>query len=89
MRHAKAMVHMAISEGFCNAVHEAMSQGVPCIVSKGTALEELISDGTNGYCVISDDVSGVAEKIGTIIDPEHHSAVKKMGSRNIAAVAVS
>ncbi len=64
MKHCRVFVHMALSEGFGNVVHEAMSQGCICVVSKGTALEELVKDGNNGFVVDPYDV----DKLSTIIN---------------------
>ena len=50
LQRAEAVVAPSRSEGFGIAVVEAMGAGVPVIVSSGTALEELISDG-GGWAV--------------------------------------
>src|SRR3989338_5607147 len=60
---SQLMVHMSKLEGFCNAVHEGISQGLVCIVSNTTALPYLIKDGVNGYCLAPNDFKAVAEKI--------------------------
>ncbi|MDR3643272.1 MAG: glycosyltransferase family 4 protein [Candidatus Doudnabacteria bacterium] len=74
LKHALVYIHMAHSEGFGMVVQEAMSQGAVCLVSRGTGLEELVTDGVNGYALSKDDAEGIAQKIGFIFnhpdDPE-------------------
>ena len=80
LRKSLANVHMAIWESYCNAVHESMSQGCVCIVSKDTALEELVKDGINGFCVGPYDKKTIAEKIKFILenpDSEIINAIRK------------
>ena len=80
LRKSLADVHMAIWESYCNAVHESMSQGCVCVVSKDTALEELIKDGVNGFCVEPYDEIAIAEKIKFILenpDSEIINAIRK------------
>ena len=83
LKHSLANVHMAIWESYCNAVHESMSQGCICIVSKDTALEELIKDGVNGYCVPAHDFNEVASKVKYVLDNSTSSDIKKMRLNNI------
>lgn len=82
LRHSLANTHMASWESYCNAVHESMSQGCICIVSKDTALEELIQDGVNGYAVSVNDDKAVAEKIQYLLREKNSSEVASMRDRN-------
>ncbi len=84
IRHARCMVHLSSLEGFCNAVHEGMSQGIPCIVSSGSALEELIKDGENGFVVRPNDYRKAAEKIRFILNPKNQKIVNKFKHLNVS-----
>ncbi len=83
VKNAKAVIHMAYSEGFCNAVHEAMSQGCICVVSKNTALEELIKDGVNGFCESANDYKAIAGRIKWILDEQNKKSVGEIKNNNI------
>jgi glycosyltransferase involved in cell wall biosynthesis len=83
IKHAKAMVHMAIWESFCNVVHEAMSQGLPVIAADNTALSFLVKDGVSGYLVQTKDDQKVAEKINYILDGNNTEEVNKISETNI------
>lgn len=82
MKNAQMMVHMAMWESFCNVVHEGMSQGLPCIVADNTALPLLIKNGINGYCVETNDVNGLAEKINYILKNSNSQIIEKMRGVN-------
>lgn len=84
IKNAKIVVHMALSEGFCNAVHEAMSQGVPCVVSRDTALEELIKDKVNGLIANSNNAIEIADKINFLNDPANSNLIDIIKNNNIA-----
>ncbi len=83
LRHSLANVHMATWESYCNAVHESMSQGCVCIVSKDTALEELIKDQINGYCVPAFDYNEVASRVKYVLDNSKSPKIQKMRQNNI------
>ncbi len=79
---AQCMVHMALWESFCNAVHEGLSQGLVCVVANNTALPYLIKDGINGYCVETRDVSGLREKIKYILNNKNQPDILAIEKRN-------
>lgn len=83
LKHAEVMVHMAIWESYCNAVHEGMSQGLACIVSNRTALPFLVKDGVNGFCLDPDDSWAVAKKIKFVLDNKSSPIIKAIQKRNI------
>lgn len=56
------------SEGFPNAVLEAMANGVPPIASAGGGTEELIEDGKNGFLVSRGDPEMLRDKIMILKD---------------------
>ncbi|MEK7595002.1 MAG: glycosyltransferase [Patescibacteria group bacterium] len=78
-----AMVHMAIWESFCNVVHEAMSQGVICLVAKNTALPYLIKDKINGFCIPTRDSKKLADRINFILDSKNTFVVDKIKKTNL------
>ncbi len=83
IRHAVAMVHMALWESFCNVVNEGLSQGIPCIVSNVYALPYLVRDGVNGFCLPVRDAKGVAEKVSWILDPKNKAEVDEIRAANM------
>lgn len=83
LKKAVALIHLSKSEGYSVVVHEAMSQGCICIVSKGTSLEELIKDGINGYCINSSDYKNIGKKINQVYLKKDGPKIKKMKKNNI------
>ncbi len=60
---ADVFLHLAVSEGFCNAVLEAQSMQLPVVCSDADGLRENIADGESGYVVKRRDPQAAAEKI--------------------------
>lgn len=83
MKHAIAMVHMALWESGCNVVREGMSQGLPGIVSNVYGLPGLVKNGVNGFCLPVADARGVADKILWIIDDVNMDKVNAMRQTNV------
>lgn len=86
IKQAIAMLHLSTLEGYSNSVNEALSLGIPCIVSRNTALEDQIVEGINGYLVASNDYVMAAEKIKIILDPRHRTQISEIRSNNIRKV---
>jgi len=84
MKHALAMVHLARAEGYGNVVHEALSQGTICIVSKNTALTELVKRNVNGFHVQMDNHVELSEKISLIVSGKKTAFIKDMKKTNRA-----
>ncbi len=78
LKHCLAYSHMSTWESYCNTVHESMSQGCVCIVSKDTALEELIKDNVSGFAVPVKDDKAVAEKINFILNNPNSKLIAKI-----------
>lgn len=77
---AKASVFAfpSISEGFPNALAEAMSAGLPCVSFDCTAgPRDLISHGENGYLIRTSDVDKLRRALQRLIDDEVER--KKLG----------
>lgn len=58
----------SIIESFGLAVVEAMSYGLPCVVSKNGGLIEIVEDCFNGLLIDIDNVNDIVEKIEFILD---------------------
>lgn len=57
------LVHLALEEGFCNAVIEAQAMQIPCVVSDSGGLPENVADGVTGFVVPRRNPRAAAEKI--------------------------
>ena len=79
LRNASLMVHLASWESFGNVVHEAMSQGIICVVSMDTGVADRIEPGISGYLSGKDDAQRIAELADRSIDPrdQEFSAIRK------------
>src|SRR5260221_1432510 len=82
IKNATILTQLSFSEAFGNAVHEALSQGVVCIVSKNTALELLVKDGVNGFCINQNDNLKLIEKVNYILNPVNLDKIKKIKKAN-------
>ncbi len=61
------------SEGFSNALLEAMAAELPCIATKVGGNREAIQHGSNGLLVNADDVEGMAEAISELAQDERRA----------------
>ena len=58
------------SEGFSNALLEAMGCGLPCVATRVGGNAEALTEGKEGYLVPSEDPDALAERLGRLIrDP--------------------
>src|SRR5690606_40406937 len=57
------LVLSSFTEGFPNAVIEALAVGLPVVTFKVSGVNEIIKEGFNGYVVPQNDVAGFKEKI--------------------------
>ena len=72
------------SEGFPNALAEAMSAGLACVSFDFIAgPRDMIRDGYNGYLVTSGDIDALANKIQYLIE---HEAERKTVSHNATEI---
>ena len=68
---AKIFAFPSLSEGFPNALLEAMSSGLACIsFDCVSGPNEIIQDGKNGYIVKVGDVFAFAEKLNLLINDD-------------------
>lgn len=82
-RRALAFVHMAKWESFCNVVHQAISQGLVCLVANNTALPYLVKDGINGFLIPTFDHVALAEKINYVLSPKNAKEMKRIRDYNL------
>lgn len=82
---ADCFVMPSYREGLSRSIMEAMSSGLPCIVSKIRGNVDLVADGKGGYLCNPSDVDAYAESIKKVADD---AALKKaMSSFNLEKVA--
>jgi len=73
------------SEGFSNAILEAMAVGLPCVVTKVGGNDEAVEEGRSGFLVTSEDAASAADRILTLLrDPRR---AKQMGEAGRSAIA--
>ncbi|MEL7060183.1 MAG: glycosyltransferase family 4 protein [Acidobacteriota bacterium] len=71
MRAADIFLHLAVSEGFCNAVLEAQAVGLPVVCSDADGLRENVDDATTGFVVPRRRPERAAEALQRLAnDPE-------------------
>jgi glycosyltransferase involved in cell wall biosynthesis len=72
------------SEGFSNALLEAMACGIPCIATRVGGNSEAIEEGRTGFLVEDNDDGATAERILEVLrDP---AQAKRIGSSAVEAV---
>ncbi len=84
LKHCLSYTHMSTWESYCNTVHESMSQGCIPIVSKDTALEELVKDKVSGFVVPVFDDLGIAEKITYILKNTNSKVLRTIKKNALA-----
>ena len=84
LKMSDAFCLLSRSEGFCNALLEAMACGVPSVVTRVGGNPEAITDGENGFLVPVEDDTAAAEKLLTLLrDPEHGSRIGERGRESV------
>jgi glycosyltransferase involved in cell wall biosynthesis len=71
---ADVFVMPSLADSYGLVVSEAMSTGLPVIVSENTGMSDLITDGRDGYVVPIRDSDAIAEKISFLYDNRSHCA---------------
>ena len=63
-------------EGFSLVLVEAGSHGVPAVIFNTPGLEDVISEGVNGFVVEQDDLKGMAEKVADLLsNPQRRASM--------------
>lgn len=65
------------SEGFSNALLEAMARGLPCVATRVGGNAEAVEEGRNGFLVPHEDPDALADRILTLL--RQPSLAKQMG----------
>ena len=66
------------SEGFSNALIEAMACSLPCVATNVGGNGEAVSDGISGYVIQNEDIQGAAERILLLLRDE--GMARRMGA---------
>jgi glycosyltransferase involved in cell wall biosynthesis len=76
LKMSKVFCLLSRSEGFCNALLEAMACGVPSVVTRVGGNPEAITDGENGFLVPVEDDAVAAERLLMLLrDPERRAKI--------------
>jgi glycosyltransferase involved in cell wall biosynthesis len=71
-------------EGMPNAILEAMACGLPCVATRVSGTEDIITHGVNGLLVEPEDYQGMAQALLTLLrDPARTSAYSKAARETI------
>lgn len=74
------------SEGFSNALIQAMACGLPCVATRVGGNDEAILEGLSGYLVENEDAIGIADKICALLaSPKSASRMGQTGRKIVEA----
>ena len=84
LKMSDAFCLLSRSEGFSNALLEAMACGVPSVVTRVGGNPEAITDGENGFLVPVEDDAAAAEKLLTLLEhPERAAQIGQNGRTSV------
>jgi glycosyltransferase involved in cell wall biosynthesis len=84
LKMSDAFCLLSRSEGFSNALLEAMACGVPSVVTRVGGNPEAITDGEDGFLVPVEDDAAAAEKLLTLLrDPEQGARIGERGHKSV------
>lgn len=87
LRETDIFLHLAVSEGFCNAVLEAQAMAVPTVVSDADGLSENVAHGESGFVVPRYDSDAAASRLVQLArDPELRRRMGIEGRRRAAEI---
>lgn len=74
------------SEGFSNAVLEAMACQLPCVVTRVGGNQEVITDGENGFLVPSENADAAADRIINLLErPEYAREIGRHARETVSS----
>jgi glycosyltransferase involved in cell wall biosynthesis len=86
LKMSSAFCLLSRSEGFSNALLEAMACGVASVVTRVGGNSEAITDGKNGFLVPVEDDAAAAERLITLLrDPERAVEIGECGRSSVQA----
>lgn len=84
LKMSKAFCLLSRSEGFCNALLEAMACGVPAVVTRVGGNPEAIREGENGFMVAVEDDAAAAERLlELLLNPKRAARIGESGRTSI------
>src|SRR6476469_6512028 len=84
LKMSDAFCLLSRSEGFCNALLEAMACGIPSVVTRVGGNPEAITDGENGFLVPVEDDAAAAERLLTLLrDHERRAQIGESGRKSV------
>lgn len=85
LRSATVYVSASNAEGLSNSLLEAMASGLPCVVTDVGGVRDVIVDGVHGIVVHADDLDGLVDRVGELLDtPERRQALAWAARRRVA-----
>jgi len=80
LKMSNAFCLLSRSEGFCNALLEAMACGVPSVVTRVGGNPEAIREGENGFMVPVEDEASAAERLLEVLrNPDRAAQIGENG----------
>ena len=80
-----ASIHLMTScyEGFGLAITEAAAYGIPSVIFEGSGLDDIITDGVDGYIIPQGNLDDMAEKVINILDNNEELLQMRSATSNI------
>lgn len=75
----------SLGEGMSLSVLEAMSSGLPCILTENSGVSELIDDGKNGFVIEIQSISQIVDKVQWFIDNKSNLSTMSEYSKKVAS----
>lgn len=81
---SNAFCLLSRSEGFCNALLEAMASGLPCVATRVGGNAEAIEDHQNGFLLPPEDAGAAAQRIKTLLrNPEEARCIGRAARQTV------
>lgn len=82
MRRSDVLVLPSLAEGRALVIQEALSQGLPVIVTPNTGISDLMIDGENGFTVPIRDPESIADRLNWFCENRQHIEAMRTQARN-------